>query len=598
MKKYIGLGVVTLFGALFVSSNPASATSTSATASVNVAEACTMSSTLTSPHTATIPPNTNQTDIGITTIKVTCNDASGYSIYAVGYTGNEIGGTNSTKLVGVANSTSTISTGTATSGNTSNWSMKLSTSGSSYVATLDNSFGSYHTVPAEYTKVAHYNSATDLSTGSTLTTTYAAYINGTQSADTYAGKVKYTMVHPTSEVPPHEVACSASRICYNPNTNVVQGQMGQQSASNNASVTLYASNFKRDGYGFAGWSDSYDYENDPDANLYGPNETITTPSNVSTNGLSLYAIWVPSQGSMQSDTSTVCSGLTQSGPNVDKTLYSVSALTDERDNNTYAIAKLADGKCWMIENLRLDDTPILSLSNTHNPSLPLTNVYDLGTTSNHLSPTSSVAYNATTAPEGWCTTNSSACDDQSRLRTDNITLFTNNTASGYSASSNVYGYGNYYNWYSATAGHGKYGSSYGDGYTAPGDICPAGWHLPKGGNKSYESTNDFWALIVSGLNNGINPANYDGQTQPYYTGDPEGIDMSKVIRLYPNNFIYSGYVDGGSINSRTTGGNYWTYLAGHSNSAYTLSFGSNGVYPGTGGSYKYNGRMVRCVSGV
>ena len=30
------------------------------------------------------------------------------------------------------------------------------------------------------------------------------------------------------------------------------------------------------------------------------------------------------------------------------------ALTDARDNNTYTVARLADGKCWMTENLRLD----------------------------------------------------------------------------------------------------------------------------------------------------------------------------------------------------------------------------------------------------
>ena len=32
----------------------------------------------------------------------------------------------------------------------------------------------------------------------------------------------------------------------------------------------------------------------------------------------------------------------------------VKALKDQRDNNVYTVAKLADGNCWMIENLRLD----------------------------------------------------------------------------------------------------------------------------------------------------------------------------------------------------------------------------------------------------
>ena len=585
MKRLVNKGIfgvsilfsATLISGFLLSFVDTSAISTSATASVNVAEACTMSSTLTSPHTATIPPNTNQTDIGITTIKVTCNDASGYSIYAVGYTGNEIGGTNSTKLVGVANSTSTISTGTATSGNTSNWSMKLSTSGSSYVATLDNSFGSYHTVPAEYTKVAHYNSATDLSTGSTLTTTYAAYINGTQSADTYAGKVKYTMVHPVSETPAQAVACQANRICYNANSSLVVGQMGQQRPNNTQltnGIPLWAPNFKRDGYGFAGWNDAFDYS----GNYYGPNQTITAPADFSTNGLGLYAVWIKSAGTLQNWVG--CSGLASGA---------TTALTDSRDGNTYAVAKLVDGKCWMIENLRLADKDSnnndinLTSGNTHNPSLPLTNIYATSSTSNHLSPPSSVIYDATTAPYGWCTTNSSACNDQSRLNTDNSVLFVNNTTSNYSAEGNVYGYGNYYNWYSATAGHGKYGTDYGSSYTAPGDICPAGWHLPTG--RSAASEYSLLDIALGGA----------GGTSSTST-TPTGATMSSIYRSYPNNFVFSGVVSSSLINYRNSGVYYSTSSGGGNAVVCRFQLGNTFVYPNTCTSDKFYGGGVRCIT--
>ena len=408
-----------------------------------------------------------------------------------------------------------------------------------------------------------------------------------QAAGTYLNTINfYAVANPDPTLQP--VSCPAGKICYNPNSlTTVEGQMGQQtptSAQLTNGVPLWASNFKREGYGFAGWADSTTYN----GLRYGPNQTITAPDNLSTEGYSLYAIWVKSAGDLQNWTG--CSSLAQG---------EVTALKDSRDNNVYAVAKLADGKCWTIENLRLDDTPELTAANTHNPSLPLTNIYDSSTTSSHLSPTSSLDYDATTAPEGWCTTNSAACDDQSRLRTDNTTLFTSNSSSSYSASSNVYSYGNYYNWYSATAGHGKYGSSYGSGYTAPGDICPAGWRLPKGGNKSQESTNEFWQLIATGLNGGTNPTNYDRTSYPYYNGTTEAGPVSNALRSYPNNFVYSGnVVIGSSIGSRNSDGLYWSSSADSNGKSYYLYLSSSYVYPGTLSNARYNGRTVRCVAGT
>ena len=409
-----------------------------------------------------------------------------------------------------------------------------------------------------------------------------------QAAGTYLNTINfYAVANPDPTLQP--VSCPAGKICYNPNSlTTVQGETGQQTPSSSEltnGVTLWASNFKRDGYGFAGWSDAVN----GNGIKYGPNQTIAAPDNLSTEGYSLYAIWVKSAGDMQNWTG--CSNLSQG---------EVTALKDSRDNDVYAVAKLADGKCWMIENLRLADKDSsnndinLSSTNTHNPSLPITNVYDATnpTASNHLS--------ATTDPTttAWCQTVSSACYDQSMLATNNTTLFTNNTASGYSASSNVYSYGNYYNWYSATGGHGKYGSSYGNGYHSPGDICPAGWHLPKGANKTNEANNEFWSLIVTGLNNGVNPANYyDSSLYPYYTG-AEATPVSNALRSYPNNIVYSGDVYGSSVCNRSSDGLYWSASGVNSTNAYDMYFHSSLVHPGTSSNGKYYGRMVRCVAGT
>ena len=170
------------------------------------------------------------------------------------------------------------------------------------------------------------------------------------------------------------------------------------------------------------------------------------------------------------------------------------------------------------------------------------------------------------------------------LATNNTTLFTNNTSSSYSASSNVYSYGNYYNWYSATAGHGKYGSSYGSGYNAPGDICPAGWHLPTG----KDATGEFGVLDVALGGTGANSSS---------STTPTGADMSKAWRSYPNNFVYSGNVYGASVSSGYSAGNYWSASGINSNSAYYLYFNSTSVSPGTYSYLKYYGRVVRCLVG-
>ena len=77
--------------------------------------------------------------------------------------------------------------------------MKLTNTGTTYPVTIQNSFNSYHSVPSAYTLVASRTSGTAVgtgATGATFTTTYRAFISSTQPADTYTGKVTYTVTHP------------------------------------------------------------------------------------------------------------------------------------------------------------------------------------------------------------------------------------------------------------------------------------------------------------------------------------------------------------------------------------------------------------------
>ena len=553
--------LIGIFLVLLLADSSFATSASTTTASVKVASACTLTTTGGGNYSATVP-NGTVAEITGSTLSVSCNDAGGFALYAVGYSNVTVGNSNMTGA--------NTNIATNTSGSSSYWAMKVNpVSGST--PTIENSFNNYHVIPDAHTKVASYNQSTSGSLA--VTATYKVNISSSQAAGNYLGTVKYTLVHPANEVPPHEIACDPGKICYNANTNIVEGQMGKQSASNNTDVTLWASNFKKQNYGFAGWSDKYDYETNPDAHFYGPQQTITTPADTSTNGLSLYAIWIKSAGDMQDfiNVVSVCNSLTTAPIDGTANLSSVTALTDNRDGNTYAIAELADNNCWMIENLRLDNSATLSSVNTNYPLLPLTNVYDLNTTSNHLSPTSSLAYNATTNPEGWCTTFSAACYDQSRIRTDNISLYTNNTASNYSASGDIYSYGTYYNWYSATAGHGKY-DSYGSTYMTPGDICPSGWRLPTG-----DTWGEFKSLDVA------------------LGGTSYSTAQSNMYRSYPTNFVYSGTVSEATINDRNNFGYYHSPNSDSRGSSKIFNFNVSSIFPGTSGNSKHAGRSVRCI---
>ena len=113
--------------------------------------------------------------------------------------------------------------------------------------------------------------------------------------------------------------------------------------------------------------------------------------------------------------------------------HQVATLKDVRDGNTYTVAKLKDGKCWMTQNLRI-------INKTITPA-------DSDVTSNYTIPASSLSgFNAY---------------DTSNAYVD--------SASGF------------YNWYTATAGTGTTSLTI-QGKNATASICPKGWRLPTGGN--------------------------------------------------------------------------------------------------------------------
>ena len=375
-------------------------------------------------------------------------------------------------------------------------------------------------------------------------------------------------------------AANPYAIVYEGNTNTAGTMSGfvtipdpdnpNDASGVNNTVDLMAPNYKKTGYGFAGWSENPNAVVNGSDTIYGPNQNINagtlTYDEDNNKSAVLYAVWVQSSGNMQNFS---CSSLNAN---------QVTALTDTRDNNVYTVGKQADGNCWMMENLRLDNTATLSSSNTDNPASGFTSI--------------------AASTDDWCEDNNETCVNQNKLNTNNTNLGGANASNtplingpGWYNGSNEaggikgfdgnnyswYSYGNYYNWYAATAGTGTYAQTSGN---TTGSICPSGWTLPSG----WQSSSDKGQFSVLDSEMGG-------------TGESQSTaEASNRWRSYPANFIYSGYWWGSVASGRGLFGYCWSRTARYSDYAWTLYFNSEGVNLADGVNEKRSGLTVRCLS--
>jgi len=146
-------------------------------------------------------------------------------------------------------------------------------------------------------------------------------------------------------------------------------------------------------------------------------------------------------------------------------------LIDSRDGEVYSIAKLADGNCWLLDNLRLDLTTTRNLTTTN------TNIIS--------------DWTAPTDIDTWSATYSAPKINASSKNTVG--------AGGYESGK----YGVYYNFCAATAG--TYCSTEdASPESAAQDICPFGWRLPTGGSSGeyqalYTAYDNNYAALVNAL---------------------------------------------------------------------------------------------------
>lgn len=403
----MGVSVMVLASARAVADSPQSAQ-----AAVTVTSSCELLQHIDTAHEAEVVASTYRDNIGKTTFTATCNDANGYDVYVAGYTNTEFGRND---MLGQSTGR-TIETGTAKSGDTSNWAMKLTSVAGQVSPTITTGYDDYHAVPDDYTKVASYVGSTMADpVGSQFEATYAAFVASTQVADTYLGKIRYTLVHPSDA---SSAPCTGTyTIAYNSNGG--SGNMDSQTACVDRQIAILPSGFTgpvpSDEWQFGAWNTEPDgsgytyYGGQRVANLASAGGTAT-----------LYAVWAPHY--IQDLTRQTCSIVAN-----ERKL----TVVDKRDGNDYDVRYL-EGACWMTQNLRIMDEISPQYSNFH-------------------------TYSVVDVCEGGDLANGNT-DDVPRC------MDSGNVLNGV--------------WYNYAAASAKTVLTTYNANEATEDICPAGWHLP------------------------------------------------------------------------------------------------------------------------
>ncbi|MBR2989642.1 hypothetical protein IKF40_01805, partial [Candidatus Saccharibacteria bacterium] len=213
---------------------------------------------------------------------------------------------------------------------------------------------------------------------------------------------------------------------------------------------------------------------------------------------------------------------------------------------SYTVRKLADGNCWMTENLKYD----------------LRGLYNNGKrgigSKNDGSTFEMTDANLDTGVSGYYTT-SDAYDYVITPDTTSANVTRYNAQIG-----NTTGTEYYYTWTGATAGQGSQSQS-SSGTNIDGSICPAGWRLP-----TYSGTYSYQTLYSS----------YNNTAAKW--------------EQYPATFLRVGYFSSGSHHD-TSSGYYWSASVNSAIYAYYMYYYNGDVH--LQDYYIKNlGFSVRCVA--
>ena len=253
-----------------------------------------------------------------------------------------------------------------------------------------------------------------------------------------------------------------------------------------------------------------------------------------------------------------------------ETTYTV---VDPRDNKSYAVAKLADGNCWMLDNLALD--LVASKNNITSSNTNASDTYlnylkgvNTGTTSDQY-PTAGVAY--------W-TSSYSYSAPLIAIKNANDDTWNPDTVASVTYGNGSGKIGVYYNYCAASAGSYCWGngtSSTGSPESDPksdtlydidADICPAGWHMPT----TTSGSGEYYYLY--------NTAYSANQT-----------NFKNALSTPLSGLFY----DDSARNQGSFGGFWSSTWYGTSNMSYLLVYAST-VYPSNTNN-RVNGNSLRCL---
>lgn len=247
-------------------------------------------------------------------------------------------------------------------------------------------------------------------------------------------------------------------------------------------------------------------------------------------------------------------------------------VIDSRDNKSYWITKLADGNCWMTQNLDFDLDSETTLtpadSDVKEDWTPLRSTIhgianlDLTSWQNDRNTPYSFDPGDYYAKSGYrdeaivCNYLNSNCDNFS------TTAYSENGMHGH--------VGNYYNWTAAVAMNDT-SDLLTAGLETDSSICPKGWRLPHG-YRSAEN-DDFAALSTA-----------------YYDDDTD----SKLIAA-PVFTIRGGLISGGSLALGNYGGHYLTSTVEGYNDSGIMFVAAHSIVPSSAND-RFYGQNVRCVA--
>ena len=364
--------------------------------------------------------------------------------------------------------------------------------------TLDNT--TYSPVPTkDQSPATIYN--TNIATASTTTPenlniTYAVKTDDTIPSGTYTNDLVYT-VNVKPECLQYTLRFNLDNGTGKPGTTYTDRQLSYGTKVNLADFTP-----TRTDYEFMGWIATTNNPAATPVTFAGNLNTDVNPANETE--VTLKAKWRYTKGiysisNMQQMNPNICKANTTPNRTAttldadgshhgDPNYVPTKTLVDTRDNNTYTVSKLADGKCWMTQNLRIIDKTITPA--------------DSNVTANYTIPASSInGFNAYNTNNAYL---------------DSI-------------------HGGYYTWTTATAGTGTTALS-ANGHNTTVSICPKGWRLPTSGASGefqalYNNYNSSSSIMSAPAKFSLSGATYNNS---YFEG--EGSYWSSTVSS-----IYKAY---------------------------------------------------------